>query len=111
MKNGPIYNRDCNTTSWWCINQLHRTDGPAILNHGTGEQEWFLYGIRHREDGPAYISDNLVLWVQHNLLHRLDGPAYIATTIIGKREEYWIKGIQYSETEFNFWSKLTEENK
>ena len=55
--------------------QLHRVDGPAVINHTF--ELWYFNGKRHRVDGPAYIDRNNKSWYMNGLWHRLDGPAYI----------------------------------
>lgn len=56
-------------------NQLHRTDGPAVI-HADGRADWCYNGKVHREDGPAVkLSDGTLQWRQNGHLHRTDGPA------------------------------------
>ena len=46
---------------WYLNDQLHRTDGPAVIEYfHSGEvwiKEWYLNGEQHRTDGPASISN------------------------------------------------------
>lgn len=53
--------------------QLHRTDGPAVIDNGS--KHWFQNCIRHRTDGPA--------------IERADGT-----------KEWWIDGVKLTEEEF-----------
>lgn len=57
---------------WYLGNQLHRTDGPAVI-HPTGTQEWWQNGKLHRTDGPAIIfSNNLESWHLNGMLYSFD---------------------------------------
>jgi hypothetical protein len=71
---------------WYCSDQLHREDGPAVI-FKDGEENWYCQGQLHREDGPAVIASNLVMWYQNGLQHRADGPAVIWAN--GKQEWFW----------------------
>jgi hypothetical protein len=53
MKNGK-YTESDGTQYWYKDGNLHREDGPAVINPN-GYQAWFKDGERHREDGPAVI--------------------------------------------------------
>ena len=45
--------------------QLHRTDGPAII-YPNGTQYWYINGTPHRLDGPAIESqDGTQYWYIH----------------------------------------------
>lgn len=57
--------------------ELHREDGPAYHSYLTGTKAWYLYGEKHNEKGPAVIYGDC-------------GAV-----------QYWIKGKQISEEEFN----------
>jgi hypothetical protein len=55
--------------------QLHREDGPAIINTN-GDKLWYLNDLLHREDGPAIERVNESKhWFLHGECHRADGPA------------------------------------
>jgi len=45
------------TQEWLKDRQLHREDGPAVINLD-GTQVWYKNGIWHREDGPSIIYAN-----------------------------------------------------
>jgi len=42
---------------WYLNDQLHRTDGPAVLL-SNGTKEWWINGQLHRTDGPAVEYPN-----------------------------------------------------
>jgi len=67
--------------------QLHRENGPAIVNKHTGIEIWYKNGVLHREDGPAIIFNkfNKEWWFVNGLRHRTSGPAVINKN--GK--DYW----------------------
>jgi len=55
MRNGLVC--DCyGTMEWYKDDQLHREDGPAVVQV-YGKEEWYQHGERHREDGPAVVTD------------------------------------------------------
>ena len=65
--------------------QLHRADGPAIIN--SNYEIWYFNGEYHRIDGPAYIEgDYYKVWHINGERHRLDGPAYICNY----KQSWWI---------------------
>lgn len=36
--------------------QLHREDGPALIEYGKSKEEWYFNGHKHRDEGyPAVI--------------------------------------------------------
>jgi hypothetical protein len=93
----------------WVLDKLHRVDGPAVINEKDKVEEWYLNGQRHRIGGPAFDAPNVQVWMEHNQIHRIDGPAYF---FINGKTQYFIRDQEYTESEFNFWSKLhTEECK
>jgi hypothetical protein len=82
----------------------HRQDGPARTT-ASGRKSWYRNGDLHREDGPALIDPQRKLTEYHvnGLLHRLDGPAIIDVN----GSKYWfIDGIRYrTEEEFEHAAK------
>ena len=64
------------TKSWFCNNQFHRANGPAI-NYRDGSQYWYRYNQMHRTNGPAVIFTN----------------GYV---------EYWVNDQQVTEYELMF---------
>ena len=54
---------------WFCNNQCHRTDGPAIIS-ANGYRAWYINDQRHRVGGPARIHENgtVEFWVNDNQL-------------------------------------------
>lgn len=60
--------------------QLHRLDGPAVINPNQCEL-WVFKGKLHRTDGPVIEqNDGWSCWYQNGKRHRIDGPAYIDLT-------------------------------
>jgi hypothetical protein len=57
---------DDNGTKYWHKNgQLHREDGPAVVEPD-GTEWWYRNGQLHREDGPAIIrSDGTEYWFRN----------------------------------------------
>ena len=71
------YNSKTGLTKWYLNGQLHREDGPAIIDKD-GNQYWYLNGKKHRINGPAVILANGTrYWFQDDRLQREDGPAII----------------------------------
>ena len=70
----------------------------VVNEHGT--REYYNKDDQlHRTDGPAVIwDDGTELWCQHGLLHRTDGPAIIWNDGV---KEWWLGGRQLTEDEFN----------
>ena len=109
MKNG-IYIED-GDRYWYKDGELHRVDGPAI-EYANGDKSWYVFGIPHRLDGPAFISEQSVSWWVDGVLHREDGPAVIFT--FGERpsrQEWWISGVQLTESDFKNWKQKKALNK
>lgn len=89
-------------TEYWLNYNLHREDGPAVINkygevwynhgkihrvgaaarchnddNGYWSEEWLIDGELHRDNAPAfYDSTGQEFWYQHGNLHRDDGPAW-----------------------------------
>lgn len=60
---------------WYQHGQLHRDDGPAIIM-ASGTKEWHRLGLCHREDGPAVeYSESSYIWYWQGKIHREGGPA------------------------------------
>ena len=72
--NEPILESDGSKRWYNEHDQLHRTDGPAVI-YTNGGQYWFINNKFHRTDGPAII--------------RSDGT-----------KEFWIHNIQLTEDEY-----------
>lgn len=77
---------------WYNRDQVHRTNGPAIIQNG--EQTWYYYGSKHREnDQPAVICTNGDrIWYYNGQIHRINGPAKILDN--GNIQEYFINGLE-----------------
>ncbi len=109
MKSELVVTKD--DTRW--INsygELHREDGPAIIDLN-GNKYWFLHGIKrraeyisggrawylgeelHRIDGPAFVwANGDEGWYRNGLRHRSNGPA-VSTRFKGKTHyEWWLNG-------------------
>lgn len=87
----------CGTTVWNNKEgQLHRVDGPAIIDKD-GRNTWYLNNLIHREGGPAHSNlHGYEEWYNQGKRHRTDGPAVVA----GKRREYYVNGRRFTEEEF-----------
>lgn len=73
----PAMECDNGDKEWYENNELHRVDGPAVIN--AKGKEWHQRGLFHRDDGPAvdYV-DGTQLWYQHQKPHRDgDEPALV----------------------------------
>jgi hypothetical protein len=84
------------TQKWFKNGELHRDNGPAIIDSNVfnevGTQYWFQNGFLHRDNGPAIIySDGSQSWYKNGFLHKDNGPAIIYTD--GKKE-YYKNGIK-----------------
>ena len=74
--------------------QLHRDDGPAIID-SDGVEYWFQNDKQHRVGGPAIVHPcGTEFWLQHALLHREDGPAVIW---FSGSKEWYLYGVSYPE--------------
>jgi hypothetical protein len=80
---------------WYLNYQLHRTDGPALINIHTDnrtEEGWYLNGKSHRIDGPSYTSHTgYKEWKVHGKLHRTDGPAIEGAN---GSKHWWVDGVE-----------------
>jgi len=95
---GPAIEYADGSKFWYQNNKLHRTDGPA-LEYADGYKAWLINDKYHRLDGPAFEHvGGTKYWYKNGQLHRLDGPACEYATGI---KSWHIKGISYSEEEFN----------
>ena len=98
---------------WMENNQLHRTDGPAIL-YADGGEEWYQNDELHNPNGPAVIfpggSDENFQpkkeWWIHNERHRTDGPAVIH---FDGSIEYWEQNDQVPVPE-DWWQNIIEQS-
>ena len=92
------------TIRWYNeMNQFHRLDGPAIIEHADGYKAWYVDGKLHRLDGPAREwADGDKKWYINGKLHRLDGPA--AEYSDGSKSWY-VEGEYMTEKEFNKYIK------
>ena len=89
---------------YWLDDQLHRTDGPAIICYrpdgSVRLEEYWLDDQLHRTDGPAIIWYNPAGSVERECyfldhqLHRDSGPAIIwyDEDSRPKEEQYWLDG-------------------
>jgi hypothetical protein len=83
---------------WRLDDQLHRTDGPAIIR-ASGEQVWCLKDNFHREDGPAvtFRADGYQAWFLNDKRHRVGGPAVISTD---GDQKWFLNGLELTESEW-----------
>ena len=94
---------DEDLVTWFLNGQIHREDGPAIIE-ADGSESWFLNNQRHREDGPAYIgADGTQVWYLNGKRHREDGPAIIWAD---GTKQWWLNSRYYTEHKFNEKIKL-----
>ena len=62
-------------------NQIHRTEGPAVVFED-GSYIWYFCGKESRPNGPALCYQNQMMrWKVNGLLHRTDGPAFLTNQI------------------------------
>lgn len=79
--------------------QLHRVDGPAVVEGNGFFQAWYLNGQLHRDGGPAFAyTGGLQSWYLNGERHRADGPAFVLPS---GYKEWWVNGQQL--TEFEHW--------
>lgn len=63
--------------------ELHRLDGPAMIDPNDLVEYWYLHGKQHRNGGPAVENKLLpghlapAEWWRHGERHRTDGPALV----------------------------------
>lgn len=53
-----------NVIEFWCNNQLHRSNGPAVILDD--EVIWYQFGKYHRYYGPSAMYDEW--WIHGNFL-------------------------------------------
>lgn len=98
---GPAQIYTSGKQCWYLNNQLHRPDGPAIINPPSSrgvQEEWYLHGLRHRDNGPAEIwADGSKYWWFNNQRHCASGPAIVAA--VGDTRWY-LHGTNYTLEEF-----------
>jgi len=80
--------------------QLHREDGPAIESESFSA--YYQFGLRHRpeNEGPAFQCEGLEEYWHFGKLHRTTGPAHYCVDKDKEFKQYWIKGMEYSESDF-----------
>jgi len=85
---------------------LHREDGPALILED-GSKEWYINGQLHRVDGPAVVDKGVdyEAWYIHGKRHRKDGPA---VTYYDGRVEWALEGRTYSKEDW--FNALSKEN-
>lgn len=63
--------------------ELHRLDGPAMIDTNHCVEYWYYHGKQHRDGAPAVenklLPDHLAPaeWWRHGKRHRTDGPAMV----------------------------------
>jgi len=86
---------------FYCDDEFHREDGPAIIKHNyafdTTEEYYYSHGKRHRKNGPAVIIRTLdgatEEYYHDGKLDRKDGPAVVMRNADGSTvEEYYRNG-------------------
>ena len=97
MKTYTVKVNDKGTTRWYCNDQLHRENGPAV-EYDNGSKAWYRHGKPHREDGPAIeYAHGSKEWYLNGKLHREDGPAIEYFTGF---KLWWLNGNRLTEAEF-----------
>jgi hypothetical protein len=82
---------------WQLDDQLHRTDGPAVI-WADGSRAWWLHGQRHRADGSAVIyASGGQMWCLNGQLHRTDGPAIIWAD---GAQHWYLNGMKLTKDEW-----------
>ena len=84
MKNGLVKDKVNGFERWYLNDQLHREDGPALINIFTGSKSWYKYGLLHRESGPAFLN--------------------------GLVKQWYLEGKNLTEDEFNQWLEKKQLN-
>lgn len=82
---------------FWQFGVLHRDDGPAVVRFGPNGREewWFQFGKKHREDGPAIVQSNgSQEWFRDGKVHREDGPAVIGAD---GSKRYYLNGEPWDD--------------
>jgi len=89
-EDGPAEIDNYRIQYWYNNGELHRLDGPAIIDDLYSVEEWYVNGQMHRLDGPARIwEDGDMEWWVNGELHNPNGPAVVYAN--GKKE-YYING-------------------
>jgi hypothetical protein len=122
-----IFDLSVFTVRYYLNNQLHRRDGPAIIqylpNNTIYYWSWLLYGQLHRDENDTtqidctedychYCKNNnpsvwcdggYKKWYDHNRLSRLNGPAYRSCCfdVCGYHEMWYINDIKYKEEDYH----------
>lgn len=52
----PAIQRKNGDVEYWVNNQLHRDNGPALIENNGRRFRWYQNGKLHRENGPAMIA-------------------------------------------------------
>ena len=58
---GPAVLDPNGTVQWRQFGHLHRLDGPAYVNAVTGDQHWFLQGVEYTQPDHAHQVEQLAL--------------------------------------------------
>lgn len=63
--------------------QLHRTDGPAVVDKKRNILAWYQHGVLHRDGAPAFIKKLkngrlIMVWMRQGFPVNTNGPIYIA---------------------------------
>lgn len=74
---GPAVMNRCTGDCFWYTNDMIHRDGdlPAVVR-GNGDREWYERGERHRIGQPAVVRRSERIWYVRNQYHRTDGPAH-----------------------------------
>lgn len=78
---------------WYLDGQLHRLDGPAVVDESGGYKAWWVNDKLHRLDGPAIIHGaSSKVWLEEGRIHRLDDSSI---TEVDEFEEWWVDGLRH----------------
>lgn len=100
---GPAVINPRGEFAWYYDGLLHRVGGPAVKTL-SGYELWMIHGRSHRVGGPATTySDGLCVWCERGENHRIDGPAVCAKSGLELFNEWYVRGLRFTETEFNLY--------
>lgn len=63
----------------------------SVVEYNNRKEYWFNNNL-HRLDGPAIVDDGCEFWFVDGKAHRIDGPAKTFNYAGVKQKEYWVDG-------------------
>lgn len=97
-EDGPAVELADGSTYWYKNGKFHRDGDEPAIEKAEGRKYWYKNGKRHRRTGPAFVYGRTEHWYLNGKQHRINGPA---VENADGTKEWWIKGEQLSEQEFN----------